>query len=86
MFKKLIKGQIDVVILNSYSGDYLIKKLGLESKIKTESYKYVNRNSSDTRAGFGKNERNQKLLKIFNKRYKELENQGVIEKIVKKYS
>lgn len=38
MFQKLLKGQIDVVILNSYSGNYLIKKLNLADKIKEENY------------------------------------------------
>lgn len=85
MFKKLLKGQIDVIILNSYSGDYIIKKMGLGNKIKLEKYKHVEADTSETRLGFCKIKNNREAIDLFNKKYFELENNGIIKKITKKY-
>ena len=85
MFKKLLKSHVDVIILNSYSGDYLIKKLGLENAIKVENYKYVESNSSDTRLGYCKIKDNKEAIDLFNKKYPELEKDGTINKILQKY-
>lgn len=85
MFKKLLKGHVDVIILYSYSGDYFIKKLGLESRIKTEPYKYADLNASDTRMGYCKIKDNKRAIDLFNKKYPELKSNGTIDKIVKKY-
>ncbi len=85
MFKKLLKGQIDVIILNSYSGDYIIKKMGLGNKIKLEKYKHVEADISETRLGFCKIKNNSEAINLFNKKYLELENNGTIKKITKKY-
>lgn len=85
MFRKLLKGQIDVIILNSYSGDYIIKKMGLSNKIKLENYKHVEADISETRLGFCKVKNNKKIIDLFNNRYTELEKDGIIKKITKKY-
>lgn len=85
MFRKLLKGQIDVIILNSYSGDYIIKKMGLSNKIKLENYKHVEADISETRLGFCKIKNNKKIIDLFNNRYSELEKDGTIKKITKKY-
>jgi len=85
LFKKLLKDQVDVIILYSYSGDYFIKKLKLENEIKTENYKYAEFNASDTRMGYCKIKDNQKAIDLFNRKYPELESNGTIDKIVQKY-
>nr|WP_312577802.1 transporter substrate-binding domain-containing protein [Sedimentibacter sp.] len=85
MFKKLLKGQIDAIILNSYSGDYIIKKLGLGDKVKLENYKHVEADTSETRLGFCKIKNNREVIDLFNKKYLELKNDGTIERITKKY-
>jgi len=85
MFRKLMKGQIDVIILNSYSGDYIIKKLGLGNKVKVENYKHVEADTSETRIGFCKIKDNKEAINLFNKKYLELEKDGIIKKITNKY-
>ena len=85
MFQKLLKGQIDVVILNSYSGNYLIKKLNLADKIKEENYKYIQPDTTESRIGFVKTKNNKHLIDLFNKRFKEFEEDGTINKITEKY-
>ncbi len=85
LFKKLLKGHVDVIILYSYSGDYFIKKLKLENEVKTENYKYAELNGSDTRMGYCKIKDNQKAIDLFNRKYPELESNGTIDKIVQKY-
>lgn len=85
MFQKLLKGQIDVVILNSYSGNYLFNKLNLVDRVKEEKYKYDQPDTSESRIGFVKAKNNKHLLDLFNKRFKELEKDGTIKKITEKY-
>lgn len=85
MFQKLLKGQIDVVILNSYSGNYLFNKLNLVDRVKEEKYKYAQPDTSESRIGFVKAKNNKHLLDLFNKRFKELEKDGTIKKITEKY-
>lgn len=85
MFQKLLKGQIDVVILNSYSGNYLFNKLNLVDRVKEEKYKYAHPDTSESRIGFVKAKNNKHLLDLFNKRFKELEKDGTIKKITEKY-
>jgi|LAHS01.1.fsa_nt_gb methyl-accepting chemotaxis protein len=85
MFKKLLKGQIDVIILNSYSGDYLIKKLKLDDKVKLENYKHVQEDKTETRMGFCKIKNNTEIIDLFNKKYVQLEHDGTIKEITKKY-
>jgi len=86
MFSKLLKGQVDVIILNSYSAEYLIKKLGFDNLIKLENYKHVEFNSSDVKLGYSKIKGNMEAIDLFNRKYPELENDGSIKKITKKYS
>lgn len=85
MFQKLLKGQIDVVVLNSYSGNYLIKKLNLIDKVKEENYKYAQPDTTESRIGFVKAKNNKHLIDLFNKRFLELEEEGTIKKITEKY-
>lgn len=85
MFKKLLKGHVDAIILYSYSGDYFIKKLGLDKRIKTENYKHAEFNTSDTRMGYCKIKNHKKAIELFNSKYHELESNGTIDKIVKTY-
>jgi methyl-accepting chemotaxis protein len=85
MFQKLLKGQIDVVVLNSYSGNYLIKKLKLIDKVKEENYKYAQPDTTESRIGFVKAKNNKHLIDLFNKRFIELEKEGTIKEITDKY-
>lgn len=85
MFNKLLKGQVDVIILNSYSAEYFIKKIGLENLIKAENYKHIEFNSSDVKLGYSKIKNNKEAIELFDKKYPELEKDGTIKKITKKY-
>lgn len=85
MFQKLLKGQIDVIILNSYSGNYLVKKLNFAHNVKEEKYKYVQADTTESRIGFTRAKNNQHLIDLFNKKFKELEKDGTIKQITEKY-
>lgn len=85
MFNKLLKGQVDVIILNSYSSEYFIKKIGLENLIKAENYKHIELNSSDVKLGYSKIKDNKEAIELFDKKYPELEKDGTIKKITEKY-
>lgn len=85
MFQKLLKGQIDVIILNSYSGNYLVKKLNFANKVKEEKYKYVQADTTESRIGFTRAKNNKHLIDLFNKKFKELEKDGTIKQITEKY-
>lgn len=85
LFKKLIKGQIDVVLLNAYSGDFQLKKLKLENYVYKQSYVFIDNNTSDTRLGFRKFKNVENIIELFELKFKELKKNGTIEEIVKRY-
>lgn len=85
LFKKLLKKQIDTMIINDYTAYYYIKLLVLSDLIKEELFTMQDIDSSEHRLGFSKVNNLQQYIKIFEKGYKELEANGTIEMIYKKH-
>lgn len=67
LFKKLVKNQLEIAVLNEDVGDYLIKKHGLSAQIKKFSLRIIEREGAETRLGFSKDDEGRKLLETFNK-------------------
>lgn len=85
MFQKLLKGQVDVVIMNEFSGDYFLRVHNLSREIGKVNYRYVEKDVSDTRMGFSKCERSKEIIEIFNRGYKDKVENGELRIIEKKY-
>ncbi len=66
LFKKLIKKQLEIAVLNEDVGDYLIQKMNLEHRIKKSPLRIVEREGAETRLGFSKDEQGEALLAYFN--------------------
>lgn len=85
LFKKLLKGQLDVVVLEMDSGDYQVKKLGLEEQICKESFVFVLKNPVKTYLGFGKEKKHAQACEFFNNKVKEMQKDGSLQKIMNRY-
>lgn len=85
LFKKLLKGQIDIVVLEMESGDYQVKKLQMGQMICKEPYVFVLKNPVKTYLGFGINRNHDLILQTFNRKIKEMQQSGVLQKIADKY-
>jgi len=85
LFKKLLKKQIDTMIINDYTGYYYTKVLNLNDQIKEESFTMKDVDSSEHRLGFSKVNNLGEYIEIFETGYRELESNGIIEKIYNKY-
>lgn len=85
MFKKLLKGQIDALIINEYSGSYYIKKKKLEGQLLKQPF-YFQEKDSDTRLGFSKINNLTNYIDIFEKGFKEIEEDGTLNEILKKWT
>lgn len=85
LFKKLLKGQIDIVVLEMESGDYQVKKLKMEQMICKEPYVFVLKNPVKTYLGFGINRNHDLILETFNRKIKEMQQSGILQKIADKY-
>lgn len=85
LFKKLLKGQIDIVVLEMESGDYQVKKLQLDHLICKEPYVFVLKNPVKTYLGFGIGKNHDLICEIFNRKIKEMQKSGVLQKIADKY-
>ncbi len=85
MFQKLMKGQIDVVIMNEYSGDYFVNVHQMDRDVSKAGFRQVESGAAETLMGFSKDPRSQELIRIFNEGFKEKEKQGRLRQIEKKY-
>ncbi|QAT42235.1 methyl-accepting chemotaxis protein [Aminipila luticellarii] len=85
LFKKLIKGLLDVVVLEMETGDYHLKKLKMEQWICKEPYTFVLENPVKTYLGFGRVKNHDLICELFNKRSKEMQKNGISEKITAGY-
>jgi len=84
MFDKLIKGQVDTILINEFSGKYYSKTNRLGDLL-IEQKPCFEEKESDTRLGFSKKNNLSVNLKQFEEGYKQLEKDGTIDKILKKY-
>lgn len=85
LFKKLLKGQLDVVVLEMESADYQVKKLNMVKEISKESYIFELQNPVKTYLGFSTVRDNDNIYEFFNKRISEMQQNGKIKNIIDKY-
>ncbi|MHC1723839.1 MAG: transporter substrate-binding domain-containing protein [Aminipila sp.] len=85
LFKKLLKGQLDIVVLEMESGDYQVKKLKMENLIRKESYVFILKNPVKTYLGFGTVKSHALICDLFNKKIKAMQENGKLKKIAEKY-
>jgi methyl-accepting chemotaxis protein len=85
LFSKLMKNQIDAVLLNQYIGNYYIAKNNLSENIKVSGFKVIADEKYDARMGFSKAKSLNKYIDIFNKGISEFESKGEIRAIENKY-
>ena len=84
MFNKLIKGQLDSIIINAFSGKYYIKVNKLENLLIEQKLCFEEKDS-DTRLGFSKKNSLIIHVKQFEDGYNQLKNDGTLDKILRKY-
>ena len=84
MFDKLIKEQLDTILINDFSGKYYIKMNQL-GNLSMEQKLYFEEKDSDTRIGFSKKNNLGVHIEQFENGYIALEKDGTIDKILKKY-
>lgn len=84
MFDKLIKGQVDTILINDFSAKYYSKtnKLG---NLLIEQETCFEEKDSDTRLGFSKVNNLSAKIQQFEDGYKQLKEDGTIDKILEKY-
>lgn len=66
LFKKLLKEQIDVVVVNADVGKYLTEKMAISHLVETCTYQKTVKEGSDTRLAFSKDPIGDALLAHFN--------------------
>ncbi len=84
MFNKLIKEQVDAILINDFSGKYYMKTNKLGNLLREEKF-FFEEKDSDTRLGFSKKNNLSSYLRQFEEGYNELKKDGAIDKILKKY-
>ncbi|MGH4120405.1 methyl-accepting chemotaxis protein [Clostridium sp.] len=84
MFDKLIKGQVDTILINDFSGKYYSKTNKLGNLLMEQETSFEEKDS-DTRLGFSKVNNLSVNIKQFEDGYKQLKEDGTIDKIIKKY-
>lgn len=84
MFKKLIKGQIDVLIANDLVATYYIKQSHIDRLIEMQNF-YFTENEADGRLAFCKKEGIETVISIFNQNIEKMLLDGTIENIEKRY-
>lgn len=84
MFNKLIKGQVDSIIINIFSGKYYIKVNKLENLVIEQKLCFEEKDS-DTRLGFSKKNNLSIHVRQFEDGYNKLKNDGTLDKILRKY-
>jgi|GEM_PF-607373 len=85
LFTKLLKNQIDAIILNDTALEESIAKYGLKGKISVQKYSIMDPELG-RRMAFTKAGDSARLVEIFNEGFKELVKDGTVERIYKKYS
>ncbi len=84
MITKLIKGQIDTAIINEFTLVEILKKNKLEGKLRKLEYRITDK-TSDSRMGFSREKNGDGLKEFFEQGFKEISQDGTLDKIYKKY-
>lgn len=85
LFKRLQKGQVDAVIMDRYSGDYHMNTTFKGQGILRAPYVEVVRRENVSNMAFTRTRDMQPIITIFNEGFRELKQEGVVERIEKKY-
>lgn len=85
MFAKLVKGQVDALIINEFTLSDYVKTHNLKGKVKVLNYTITD-NTSDTRMAFSKAKNLEGIKKAFEEGLEELKRDGTLESIYKKYT
>jgi methyl-accepting chemotaxis protein len=84
MFKKLLMGQVDALIINDFTGTYYIRVNNIEDKVKKQNFK-LKGNGIDSKVGFSKANDLGDYIKIYQAGIKEIQADGTYNKIINKY-
>lgn len=86
MIEKLMKGQIDVFIIDQYTGHYLIKEKKMNGAlVEKQSYVESHATKDVTNMGYSRAYEASTLIQIFEAGYRELVQDGTLEKIESRY-
>lgn len=86
LFDKLQKGTLDALIIDRYTGEYLLSELANSSDTVIQSpYGERIKTTDITTIGFALNDCTDTLIDVFNKGYEALKADGTLHKIEKKY-
>jgi len=85
LFHKLLKNQIDAIMLNNYVGKYYINSNKLHTEINISKYALIANEKFDARIGLSKTKKTEMLVELFNKELKNLSEEGKLKKIEDKY-
>lgn len=66
LIRQLLRGSLDVIILNEDVGEYLIDSLQLKSDLMKQAFKVIEKQGADTRLGFVKTPYGKQLMACFN--------------------
>ncbi len=84
LFTKLLKNQIDAIILNDTVLEDSTKKYDLEGKVSVQKFSILDQELG-RRMAFTKVENSKHLVELFNEGFKKLSKDGTLDKIYKKY-
>lgn len=84
MFTKLLKNQIDAIILNDTALEESIEKYKLKGRIAVQEYSILDQELG-RRMAFTKSGNSAQLVELFNEGFKELSKDGTLDRIYRKY-
>lgn len=84
LFTKLLKNQIDAVILNDSALEESMEKYDLKGKVAVQKYSILDQELG-RRMAFTKHGNSKQLVEIFNEGFKEISRDGSLDRIYKKY-
>lgn len=85
LFHKLLKNQIDAILLNNYIGDYYIRTNKLQTEVNISQYILSTNENFDVRLGLSKSKNTEELAELFNRELGNLNKEGIVKKIESKY-
>ncbi|WP_066504700.1 methyl-accepting chemotaxis protein [Abyssisolibacter fermentans] len=85
LFKKLIKNQIDCIVMNEYTANFYSDLFSISEDIKIHPFKFKASSTSEHRLGVAKNSKNADIIQVFEQEYKHMEESGEIKKILSNY-
>lgn len=85
LFKRLLKGQVDAVIMDRYSGDYHLNSRLKGQGLERSGYVETVRRENVSNMAFTKARDLSAVIALFNGSFQELQKDGTVDRIVKKY-